>query len=221
MTTPTTTPRPQIGTTLLEDGWVTQEQLDLAVRESTRTKNMLGQSLISLGFITEKVLAHYLAEGTQTGMVELANTIIEQEILNLVPYDLAIQLQVLPVSIKGKLLTLAVADPLDIIAVDTVESHTGLNVSTKTAPAQELVGAIERHYAHRESINQLLDELLAKGISDLGEDGSREAPMIRLCNQLITAGIQAQATDIHVEPDEKYLRIRMRKIGRASCRERV
>ncbi len=174
---------------------------------------MLGQSLISLGFITEKVLAHYLAEGTQTEMVDLVNTFIEQETLSLIPYDLAIQLQVLPVSIDGKLLTLAVADPLDIIAVDTIESHTGLNVSTKTAPAQELVGAIERHYAHRESINQLLDELMAKGISDLGEDGSREAPMIRLCNQLITAGIQARVTDIHVEPDEKYLRIRMRVDG--------
>jgi type II secretory ATPase GspE/PulE/Tfp pilus assembly ATPase PilB-like protein len=102
---------------------------------------------------------------------------------------------------------------LNIVAVDTVESYTGLNVNTHTAPAQELIEAIERHYAHRESIKQLLDELMAKGISDLGEDGSREAPMIRLCNQLITVGIQSRVTDIHVEPDEYYLRVRMRVDG--------
>jgi type IV pilus assembly protein PilB len=213
--TPTTTQaaRPLLGTSLLQDGWLTQEQLDLAIRESKRTGVMLGQALIGLGFITEKVLAHYLAEGTQTGLVDLSNIFIPPEILNLVPYDIATQFQVLPMGKQGHVLNLAMADPLNIVAVDTVESHTGLNVYTHTAPAQELIEAIERHYAHRESIKQLLDELMAKGISDLGEDGSREAPMIRLCNQLITAGIQSRVTDIHVEPDEYYLRVRMRVDG--------
>jgi type IV pilus assembly protein PilB len=114
---------------------------------------------------------------------------------------------------QGNVLKLAMADPLNIVAVDTIESRTGFNVNTHTAPTQELIEAIERHYAHRESIKQLLDELMAKGISDLGEEGSREAPMIRLCNQLIIAGIQARVTDIHVEPDEHYLRVRMRIDG--------
>ncbi|MCA9458180.1 MAG: hypothetical protein KC587_16050, partial [Nitrospira sp.] len=67
--TPPTAARPLLGTSLLQDGWITQEQLDLAVRETKRKGVMLGQTLIGLGFITEKVLAHYLAEGTQTGLV--------------------------------------------------------------------------------------------------------------------------------------------------------
>jgi len=211
--TPTTSSRPQLGQSLLQDGWVTPEQLDLAIREGKRTGTMLGQTLIGLGFITEKVLAHYLAEGTQTGMVDLSTSFILPEILDLVPYNLATQFQVLPVSRRGQVLNLAMADPLNIVAVDTIESRTGLNVNTQTAPAQELSEAIERHYAHTESIKQLLDELAAKGFSDLGEDASQEAPMIRLCNQLIIAGIQARVTDIHVEPDEQYLRIRMRVDG--------
>ncbi len=210
---PTAAARPLLGTSLLQDGWINQEQLDLAVRESKREGVMLGQTLIGLGFITEKVLAQYLAEGTQTGLVDLSNIFIPPEILDLVPYDLATQFQVLPVEKKGNVLKLAMADPLNIVAVDTIESRTGFNVNTHTAPTQELIEAIERHYAHRESIKQLLDELMAKGISDLGEDGSREAPMIRLCNQLITAGIQSRVTDIHVEPDEQYLRVRMRIDG--------
>ncbi|MDH5296244.1 MAG: GspE/PulE family protein [Nitrospirota bacterium] len=216
MPTPPITPqsaRPLLGASLLQDGWLTQEQLDLAVRESKRKGVMLGQTLIGLGFITEKVLAHYLAEGTQTGLADLSNIFIPPEILNLVPYDIATQFQVLPMGKQGNVLSLAMADPLNIVAVDTVESRTGLNVNTHTAPAQELIEAIERHYAHRESIKQLLDELMAKGISDLGEEGSREAPMIRLCNQLIIAGIQSRVTDIHVEPDEDYLRVRMRVDG--------
>lgn len=214
-TSPVTTQaaRPLLGASLLQDGWITQEQLDLAIRESRRIGVMLGQALIGLGFITEKVLAHYLAEGTQTDLVDLSSTFIPPEILDLVPYDLATQFQVLPIQKRGNVLNLAMADPLNIVAVDTIESRTGLNVNTHTAPTQELIEAIERHYAHRESIKQLLDELMAKGISDLGEDGSREAPMIRLCNQLITAGIQSRVTDIHVEPDEYYLRVRMRIDG--------
>lgn len=211
--TTTQTARPLLGATLHQDGWITQEQLDLAVRESRRTGVMLGQALIGLGFITEKILAHYLAEGTQAGLVDLSQTCIQPEILGLVPYDIATQFQVLPMGKQGNVLNLAMADPLNIVAVDTVERHTGLNVNTHTAPAQELIEAIERHYAHRESIKQLLDELMAKGISDLGEEGSREAPMIRLCNQLITAGVQSRVTDIHVEPDEYYLRVRMRVDG--------
>ncbi len=205
--------RPQLGATLVQDGWITEEQLNLGLRESKRNKVMLGQTLIHLGFISEKLLAHYLAEGTQTGIVDLTTTFIPPEILDLIPYELATQLQVLPISTKGKVLNLAMADPLNIIAVDTIERRTGLNVATQTAPAQELAEAIERHYDHSESIKQLLDELSAQGLSNIGEDASRDAPMIRLCNQLITAAIQARVTDIHIEPEEQYLRIRYRVDG--------
>ncbi|MEE9232046.1 MAG: ATPase, T2SS/T4P/T4SS family [Nitrospirales bacterium] len=213
MTTPTTTHRPQLGASLLEDGWITQEQLDLAIREGKRKGMLLGQTLIGLGFITENVLAHYLAEGTQADLVDLSTTFIAPEILDLVPYDIAVQLQVLPIEKRGNVLKLAMADPLDIMAVDTIEGLTGLNVDTHTAPTQELSEAIARHYAHSESIKQLLDEITAQGFSDLGEEGSGEAPMIRLSNQLITAAIQSRVTDIHVEPDEHYLRVRMRVDG--------
>ncbi len=213
MTTPTTTHRPQLGAALLEEGWITQEQLDLAIREGKRKGMLLGQTLIGLGFITENVLAHYLAEGTQADLVDLSTTFIAPEILDLVPYDIAAQLQVLPIEKRGNVLKLAMADPLDIMAVDTIEGLTGLNVDTHTAPTQELSEAIARHYAHSESIKQLLDEITAQGFSDLGEEGSGEAPMIRLSNQLITAAIQSRVTDIHVEPDEHYLRVRMRVDG--------
>ncbi len=212
-TTTSSTTRPQLGATLLQDGWISEEQLDLALREAKRNGVMLGQTLISLGFITEKLLAQYLAEGTQTGMVDLSATFIPAEILALVPYNVATQYQVLPLSKRGQVLDLAMADPLNIMAVDTIENLTSLNIHTQTAPAQELSEAIEGHYAHAESIKQLLDELTAKGFSDLGEDASQEAPLIRLCNQLITAAIQARVTDIHIEPDEQYLRVRMRVDG--------
>ncbi len=205
--------RPQLGATLVQDGWITEEQLDLGLRESKRNKVMLGQTLVHLGFISEKLLAHYLAEGTQTGLVDLTATFIPPEILDLVPYELATQFQILPLSLRGKVLSLAMADPLNIIAVDTIERRTGLNVATQTAPAQELVEAIERHYAHSESIKHLLDELAAQGLSHMSEDASHDAPMIRLCNQLITAAIQARVTDIHIEPEEQYLRIRYRIDG--------
>ena len=76
MSAPNTTTRPQLGATLLQDGWISAGQLDLALREAKRNGIMLGQSLVGLGFITETLLAHYLAEGTQTGMVYLSTTFI-------------------------------------------------------------------------------------------------------------------------------------------------
>ncbi len=209
----TSSTRPQIGTRLLQDGHVSQEQLDLAIRESKRQGRLLGEVLIALGFITESTLAGYLAQGTQTDTVDLSGIFIPEDILHLIPYNLASQYQVLPLRKRENLLTIAMADPLNILAVDTIESLTGLNVETQTAPTQELIETIERHYAHSESIKQLLDELTAQGFSELGEESSGEAPIIRLCNQLITAAIQSRVTDIHVEPDEQYLRVRMRVDG--------
>ncbi|MDH5775963.1 MAG: type II secretion system protein GspE, partial [Nitrospirota bacterium] len=124
MSIPTSSTRPQLGTTLLQDGWISTEQLDLALRETKRNGLMLGQTLVSLGFITEKVLAHYLAEGTHTGMVDLSTRFIPPEILDLVPYELAAQFQVLPIGKRRGVLELAMADPLNIVAVDTIESRT-------------------------------------------------------------------------------------------------
>ncbi|MDR4495074.1 MAG: ATPase, T2SS/T4P/T4SS family [Nitrospirales bacterium] len=216
MTTSTTTTsanRPQLGTRLLQDGHLNPEQLDLAVREAKRQGRLLGQVLVNLGFLSEAVLARYLAIGTQTDIIDLADTFVSPDILALIPYPLAKHHQVLPISKQADVLTIAMADPLNILAVDTIESFTGLNVKTHTAPTQELLEAIERHYAHSESIKQLLDELTLKGLSELGEESSGEAPIIRLCNQLITAAIQSRVTDIHVEPDEQYLRVRMRVDG--------
>ena len=139
MSTPTTSIRPQLGNQLRQDGWISAEQLDLAIREAKRNGVMLGQALVGLGFITETLLAHYLAEGTQTGMVDLSATFIPPDILDLIPYHLAVQFQVLPISKEGHVLNLAMADPLNIVAVDTLESQTGLNINTQTAPAQELI----------------------------------------------------------------------------------
>lgn len=216
MTTPTITTsakRPPLGTRLLQDGHLNPEQLDLAVREAKRQGRLLGQVLVSLGFLSESVLARYLAAGTQTDIIDLAEKFVVPDILDLIPYSVAKQHQVLPISKQGDVLTIAMADPLNILAVDAIESHTGLNIKTQTAPTQELLEAIERHYAHSESIKQILDELTLKGLAELGEESSGEAPIIRLCNQLITAAIQARVTDIHVEPDEQYLRVRMRVDG--------
>lgn len=216
MTTPastTSSSRPPLGARLLNDGHITQEQLDLAVRESHRQGRLLGQVLVGLGFITESTLAGYLAQGTQTDIVDLSGIVIPEDVLRLIPYPLASHYQILPLGKQGNVLTIAMADPLNILAVDTIESLTGLNIKTQTAPTQELIETIERHYAHSESIKQLLDELTAQGFSELGDEGSGEAPVIRLCNQLITAAIQSRVTDIHVEPDEQYLRVRMRVDG--------
>ena len=203
----------RLGERLLAAGLIKSEQLDLALREAQRLGVFLGESLVQLGFINEEVLTTSLAQDTDTPVMDVSNCFIHPEVLELVPLELARQYQVIPIRQEGNILTIVLADTYNVMAVDTIERTTGLNVEVMTAPTQKIMEAIECQYAQSESISHLVDELIKQGIGKLGEEAGREAPMIRLCNQIITVALQTRVTDIHIEPDEQYLRVRMRVDG--------
>ncbi|GJL51169.1 MAG: type II secretion system protein E [Nitrospirales bacterium] len=208
------TPKPKrLGDRLVADGLLLEDQLNLSLKESKRLGKFLGETLVSLGFITDEVLTTYLATESQASVLDLTDYFIPPDVLELVPHELSAQFQLLPLSRKGNLLKVALVDTYNVMAVDTIERVTGLNVEVVTAPPQTIADAIERYYAQSETITNLVDQLAKQGIGVLGDQSGTEAPMIRLCNQIITFAIQIRATDIHVEPDEQYLRIRIRVDG--------
>ena len=159
------------------------------------------------------MVAALVAEDTRTRVVNLSEVAIDPTVVEMVPYDLAKQYTVLPLNKKGRTLTIAMADTYDVVAVDTVERATGYQIDVVTAPAQAIREAIERNYLQGGSINDLVEALLKQGLHTLGEEAGGEASMIRLCNQIIARGVQRRATDIHFEPDEKILRVRLRIDG--------
>ncbi|MBI5815696.1 MAG: Flp pilus assembly complex ATPase component TadA [Nitrospinae bacterium] len=202
-----------LGQRLLEAGLISEAQLNLALREQKRLGIYLGDALESLGFITQDVIAAVLAEETHAEIVNVKGSVIDPDVIKLVPYDIAKKYQILPLSREGNTLTIAMVDTLNVMAIDAVEQASGLVVDVVTSPEQEIMEALERHYAQGGSIEETMDQILKKGALSVGEDAGEEAHMIRLVDQIVALAVKNRATDIHVEPDEKIVRIRMRVDG--------
>ncbi len=211
--TPSPTKTKPLGQRLLEAGFLTEDQLSLALRELERLGGHLGEILTNLGFITQDILQAFLAQQTASEVVDLTDIYIEPDVLELIPYDLAKRIPALPLKREGHVLTVALANTMDVVAVDTLERRTGLVLDVLSAPANDLLDAVDQCYAQSGTIDETVDQLLRRGLDQLEEGSGTEAPMIRLCNQIISVAIKQRATDIHIEPDEKILRVRLRVDG--------
>ncbi len=202
-----------LGQRLLESGFLTEDQLSLALREMERLGGRLGEILTNLGFITQDVLQAFLAQQTASEVINLADIYIEPAVLELIPYELARRIPALPIKREGNMLTVALVNTMDVVAVDTIERRTGLVLKVASASLNDLLDAVDQYYSQSGTINETVDQLLRQGLDQLEEGSGVEAPMVRLCNQIIAIAIKHRATDIHIEPDEKILRVRLRVDG--------
>ncbi|MCP5145785.1 MAG: Flp pilus assembly complex ATPase component TadA [Gammaproteobacteria bacterium] len=201
-----------LGQRLLDAGVISQAQLNLALREKDRTGIYLGTALVNLGFITDDILTNSLAAETHTQVVDVNNVIIDDQVLKRVPYEMAKRYRLLPLSEAGDTLTVAMADAFDVVAIDALEKHTSMVADVTSAPESDIVEALERHYAQSNSIEDTVELLMRSSATD-DFDVPAESPMIRLVDQIVALAIKLRATDIHVEPDEKVMRVRMRVDG--------
>lgn len=214
MTTKTDqTVKKPLGQRLLDAGLITEAHLTLALNEGKSKGIYLGEALISLGVLTEEIISRFLAEESSTALIDLKKFPVDMAAIKLVPYELARRHQVLPLSRKENVIKIAMADTLDILAVDAVELATGSSVDVVSAPKNEIVEAIEEYYAEQETVEQVIDSILAKGAEYLDEKSGNVLPIIRLVDQVVKKAIKNRATDIHFEPDEKVFRVRVRVDG--------
>jgi type IV pilus assembly protein PilB len=154
MTSPSLLKRRKLGELLIADGQLTKEQLDQVLAYQHRHGGRVGVILLKLGFVTEDAMIKML--GTQMGIahVEPASMIIEQATITLVPEQMARRYQVLPVARKGRVLTLAMVDPLNVFAIDAVQQTTGLEVHPVVSREQEVLKAINRYYSIASSMER-------------------------------------------------------------------
>lgn len=202
-----------LGERLIEAGLITDAQLGLALREKRRSGGYLGSVLVKLGFITEEVLTDSLAVETHTEVVDVLNVVIDEHVLELIPYEVAKKNRIVPISVDDKLITVAMADAFDVVAIDNVEKITGLQLEITSAPEADISDALERHYAQSTSIEDTVDALMRDEQLVGDDEVASESPMVRLADQILALAIKHRATDIHIEPEEKILRIRMRVDG--------
>jgi len=211
-----------LGEQLLEQGVISQQQWQEAQLEEKNTGQPLRKILIRLGMITEEDMVSFIAKQMGIPHIDLKNYLIDSKIIDLIPEDLARKHQLIPVLKIGRSVTCAMADPLNIFALDELKLKTGLTIEPAVATEQDIKKAVEEHYSVKGSMDdviQALDEekLGIKDGVDVGikqlEGIAEEPPVIKLVNMMVMLAVHERASDIHIEPEEDRLSIRFRIDG--------
>lgn len=209
----------RLGDVLVQQRLISQEQLQQSLALQQQTGKKLGRLLIETGVITEELLADALARQLRIPYVNLKTYPFKPEAVKLLPESAARRFRALVLEDKGDSLLVAMADPLDLYAYDEITRLLRRNISVAAVPESQLAAAWDRLYRRTEEISGLA-RALEKDLSDavdFGElsasVGAEGAPVVRLLQSLFEDAMQVGASDIHIEPMEASLQIRVRVDG--------
>ncbi len=216
----------RLGQILVDLGYLTEDQLwDVLEEQKQSPGEIIGQVAIRMGLVTEVQVTEALAEQWGMPVVNLSETTIPPNVLEIVPQTMADIYKIMPVSLKNNVLTVAMADPQNVAALDDLRNFLGYDVRGAVSNLHDVEQAIARYYADKEdSIEQVIDQLKEAGLdkesnSDLAfdlasdEEIASAAPVRKLLNMVLLLAIKDQASDIHFEPFEDEFKIRVRADG--------
>lgn len=212
---------------LIDNKLISHEQLKKALEAQKEKGGRLSDIIVDLKFIKESELISILSEGLGLPLIDLKRFKIDYEITKIIPVTIARHYQIIPVSKMGDTITLAMADPLNIFAIDYVESLTGYKINPIIATSQDISQTIELSYPDVTpgAIDDLISEMVVTSIELIKEEKealpsdqelskiSREAPVIQITNMMLEEGVKKKASDILIEPFDKKLRVRFRVDG--------
>ncbi|MBM4130479.1 type II secretion system protein GspE, partial [bacterium] len=221
MNTGTSTPtRDKIATQLLEAKLIDEAGLARAKEIQKKDGGSLGQALVRAGAIDESVYVNFVGKLHNLPVVDLAKVEIAADCLDLIPADVAGKFQVLPIARRGRVLTVAMANPSNIFAIDDIKFITGLDVQPAVAGEMAIKKAVDKYYATTDSLASIMEgiEDEIELVEDAGDDDvsaqeGQNAPVVKLVNTLLAEAVKMGASDIHIEPYEKNLRVRYRVDG--------
>ena len=214
----------KLGEILVREGLITMEQLRKALLEQKSSGMRLGYTLVKLGFIEETEVSKMLARQYRMPAVDLSRFEVDPKILKLLPPDIASKHTVLPLKREGRTLTVAIADPNNVTAIEDIKFITRCDVFPVIAGEYTLRNAIERYYQQSDAqLQTLLKSVEAAEDLEVVEDQEDEdvkkedladdAPVVKLINGLLTDAVKRGASDIHIEPFEYEMRVRYRVDG--------
>ncbi len=216
----TAKPIGQLDELLRGRGLITDEQLEAARHQALQRGRSLGRVLIEMGHVTEATLVSILAEQLGLDFVDLDEQPIDPSAVSLVPEMVARRHNCIPIAFDEGRLVIAMADPANVVAVDDIRAMAKRDVRTVVATKAGVLGAINRHYRLDSAAESLVAEAAETADKEeedleaqLASAGAEDAPIIKLVNLLITQAVTDRASDIHVEPEEKNLRVRYRIDG--------
>jgi type IV pilus assembly protein PilB len=214
----------KLGDILVREGLITQEQLRKALLEQKNSGMRLGYTLVKLGFIEETEVSKMLARQYRMPAVDLSRFEVDAKILKLIPPDIATKHTVLPLKREGRTLTVAIADPNNVAAIEDIKFITRCDVFPVIAGEYTLRNAIERYYQQSDAqLANLLKSVEQEDALEVVEDEEDEdvkaqdladdAPVVKLINGLLSDAVKRGASDIHIEPFEHEMRVRYRVDG--------
>ncbi len=219
----------RLGEILVKDSLISADQLKQALEYQKKSGGRLGTCLVKLGLVSDDDITAVLSRQYGVPSINLKFYEVDPAVIKLVPQETAVRYQIVPLSRVGSTLTIAMTDPTNVFAMDDIKFMTGFNVEPVVASETAISEAIHKFYGEAES-----GEELDKVMKDLTGDESdalelaaeeaeldlaalskaaEEAPIIKLCNLILTDAVKRGASDIHVEPYEKEYRVRFRIDG--------
>lgn len=209
-----------LGQILIDKGVATPDQIEIALTEQKNTNQPIGKILVRLGFATEAIIRDVIGGVIGQESVDLNLTVADKEAVELIPKDMARKLAILPLTFddKKRRLTIAMADTFNVVALDQINIHLGgeIEVSPVLAGEVEIQNGIDKFYGFELSVDGILREIETGEIdyqSLDAESNEYSQPVVRLVNALLADAVKHNASDIHFEPEEGFLRFRYRIDG--------
>ena len=215
----------RLGELLVREKLISLQQLRQAQDEQKSTGQNLGYTLAKLGYISDDEITSFLSTQYRLPAIDLDEFEVDAEVIRLVSREVCEKHKILPVSRSGSSLIVAMADPTNLHAIDDIKFLTGYNVEPVVASETSIHAAIERYYNVGPSYDEVMaefnidDEDIDFSASDEElnalelERASADAPVVRLVNMLLLNAIRKRASDVHIEPYERKLRVRYRVDG--------
>lgn len=212
----------RIGDVLVAAGAITEEQLQEGLARQKETGRKLGNALVDLGFISNDMLITVLTTQLGIDYIELKGAKIEDKVIHMVPESMVTKYQAIPIEVdpdNPNILKVAMADPMDIMAMDDIGLVTNLQVEPMLASEEGIKNAIDKYYGSAqameaaEAYRQEQQSALGGDDEDNSNDEVDNSPIVLLVKQIIEGGVRQRASDIHIEALENSVRVRYRIDG--------
>jgi type IV pilus assembly protein PilB len=217
----------QLGQLLLARGVVTAEQIEQALTEQKDKghRKLLGELLVEMGFCTENQIASALAQGYGVPYAQVTPKICDPKVIEILPREFLEEYIVLPLFKVNNVLTIAVSEPTNVFLIDEIERISGCKVQIVCSTSKDIKATLQTYLpaANVFVIDDIIDEegledfaLIENITQDIGnlEEIAGQSPVVKLVNYLLYNAVRENASDIHIEPDDKKLRVRYRVDGR-------
>ena len=208
----------RLGDRLLADRLITEDQLHRALERHKETGTFLGETLVSLGYVKASEVGQYLTDATGFPFVELAELQVDLDASRKVDEAFARRKQLIPFAADDQSISVAMADPLDLQAVDTLKSNLKVRIEPFLAFRGDIEATINQAFDLRHKASAVLEEIQdLDGSQDLSVDElvgmAEDAPIVRVVSSVVQGAIQQDASDVHIEPHEKSVQVRYRLDG--------